>query len=212
MSVSYKIHLGALNRWRLSNTTFNVGSFSRRLEWYIDLLNVVKSRSGCHKQVGSILINSQNHIVSMGFNGTPSKMPHCEDKGCFKVKRWEGNPPQLMEHCIATIHAEINTLANFEGSFNQELIMISTHEPCLSCVKVLMSFRIKRVFYLVDYPDFERDDLLRWFEEHSYSPKDVIQTIPIVKTVLPDKSLPGYLEEDALEKRILNKDERILDY
>lgn len=174
--VKYGAHLGALNKWKLSDTTFKVDSFVKRLSWYVEILDVVKTRSGCHKQVGALLINSKNHIVSMGFNGSPPKMPHCKDRGCFKIERYEGGC--IHSHCISTVHAEINTLANFEGSFNQELVMISTYEPCLSCVKTLMAFGIKKVFYLNEYIDKERDDLLNWYEKNSFI-DDMLKLIPL---------------------------------
>ena len=128
----------------------------KRLPWYHEMLGVVKSRSTCkRKQIGSLIINPKTfHIVSMGFNGSPPGMPHCTEEGCLMV---EG-------HCINTLHAELNALANLEGVYD-ELVMVNTHSPCLNCTKTLMAFRVKTCFYFEDYADSAREDLLQYYKD-----------------------------------------------
>lgn len=70
-------------------------------EYFMDLALNVATRSTCDRAfVGCVLVNSDNRIVSTGYNGAISGNPHCDEVG-----------HTLRDgHCIATIHAEMNAL------------------------------------------------------------------------------------------------------
>ena len=70
-------------------------------EYFMDLAVTVASRSTCDRAfVGCILVNKDNRIVSTGYNGSVAGNPHCDDVG----------HTMRNDHCIATIHAEMNAV------------------------------------------------------------------------------------------------------
>ncbi len=124
----------------------------KRMKFYLEILNTVANRSTCRpdRKAGAIIIDKEFRIVSMGYNGTPPGVKHCSDGGCIK---YDG-------HCIGTLHAEMNALANLKVK-EEGLIMVCTLKPCLYCLKMLMAFRISKIVYLKEYGDKAREVLLK---------------------------------------------------
>ena len=106
----------------------------------------VASRSTCdRKHVGSVIVRDRN-ILSTGYNGSISGMPHCDDVG------------HMMEndHCIATIHAEANAIiqAAKNGVCINGASIYTTASPCWNCFKIIINAGMKRIFF----GEFYRDD------------------------------------------------------
>lgn len=100
--------------------------------------------SRCMKmQVGALVIDPQGKIISAGFNaptGVLTRISSCEDEGC------------LIENgkCIRTIHAEDMAIFN-AMKLNKSMMgstVYLTHEPCLSCLKNLISAGVVKIFVL----------------------------------------------------------------
>lgn len=106
----------------------------------MDLALNVATRSTCDRAfVGCVLVNSDNRIVSTGYNGAISGNPHCDEVG-----------HTLRDgHCIATIHAEMNALLYCakEGIAVNGCICYVTHFPCLNCTKSLIQAGISKIYY-----------------------------------------------------------------
>ena len=106
----------------------------------MDLALNVATRSTCDRAfVGCVLVNSDNRIVSTGYNGAISGNPHCDEVG-----------HTLRDgHCIATIHAEMNALLYCakEGISVKGCICYVTHFPCLNCTKSLIQAGISKIYY-----------------------------------------------------------------
>lgn len=109
-------------------------------EYFMDLALNVATRSTCDRAfVGCVLVNSDNRIVSTGYNGAISGNPHCDEVG-----------HTLRDgHCIATIHAEMNALLYCakEGIAVKSCICYVTHFPCLNCTKSLIQAGISKIYY-----------------------------------------------------------------
>ena len=109
-------------------------------EYFMDLALNVATRSTCDRAfVGCVLVNSDNRIVSTGYNGAISGNPHCDEVG-----------HTLRDgHCIATIHAEMNALLYCakEGISVKGCICYVTHFPCLQCTKPLIQSGISKIYY-----------------------------------------------------------------
>lgn len=109
-------------------------------EYFMDLALNVATRSTCDRAfVGCVLVNSDNRIVSTGYNGAISGNPHCDEVG-----------HTLRDgHCIATIHAEMNALlySAKEGIAVKGCICYVTHFPCLNCTKSLIQAGISKIYY-----------------------------------------------------------------
>lgn len=120
----------------------------RRQSWnhyFMNLAKLAAERSTCDRaNVGAVIVNMDNRIVATGYNGSVgSKTPHCDEIG--HVMR--------DNHCIATIHAEINCLSYCakEGIPVKGCIVYVTHFPCLNCTKALIQAGITKIYYDVDY-------------------------------------------------------------
>ena len=93
-------------------------------------------------QVGASIINSDNKIVGVGYNGLP--------KGCsddeFPWER-EGNPLETKYPYV--VHAEMNAILNSIKHL-QGCTMYVALFPCNECAKAIVQSGIKRVVYLED--------------------------------------------------------------
>lgn len=108
-------------------------------------------RSTCmRKQVGAVLA-IDNRIISIGYNGAPSGMEHCNPEICNE------NQP-----CERTVHAEMNTIAFAakHGISTEGSVMYVTLEPCLNCSKAMINAGIKKLYYVESYRDHAGIDLL----------------------------------------------------
>lgn len=113
-------------------------------EYFMQIAEIVATRSTCDRaEVGCLIVNDDNRIVSTGYNGSISGNPHCDDVG----------HTMRDGHCIATIHAEMNALLYCakEGISVNECKIYVTHFPCLNCTKALIQAGIKKIFYKHSY-------------------------------------------------------------
>jgi dCMP deaminase len=112
-------------------------------EYFIDLAVLASSRSTClRKQHGAIIVRDRQ-VVSMGYNGTPSRITHCET--CF---REDHNIPHgtMYELCRST-HAEANAIvqAAKHGIAIDGATIYVTGVPCLMCSRLIINAGIKEV-------------------------------------------------------------------
>jgi dCMP deaminase len=92
------------------------------------------------------------NILSTGYNGSPSGLPHCTDVGCLVYKSITPDG-SVEENCFRTIHAEINAIAQAakHGSSINNADIYITHTPCIHCLKVLINTGIKNIYYQHEY-------------------------------------------------------------
>lgn len=116
-------------------------------EYFMKIATVVAERGTCdRKKVGCVIVSENKSILSTGYNGSIRGLPHCDEVG------------HLMEngHCIRTIHAEANAIAQAAANGNRLMgsTLYVTASPCWLCFKILSNAGIKRVVY----GEFYRDD------------------------------------------------------
>ena len=97
-------------------------------------------------QVGACIVNKQNRIVSLGYNGLPNG---CADEICPWDKR-EGSLEETKYAYVA--HAELNAILNHRSSV-EDCILYVTLFPCNECAKTIIQSGIKEVVYLEDKYD-----------------------------------------------------------
>ena len=69
--------------------------------YFIRIAKEVASRATCPRAAVGAVIVKDNRIISVGYNGAPRGLPHCEDVGC-----------DIQDgHCKRSIHAETNAIA-----------------------------------------------------------------------------------------------------
>ena len=112
-------------------------------EYYLVMAMVVSSRATCpRRRVGCVVVDSNNNIMSTGYNGVPRKMPHCTDIPCGGQN---DNSDTGYNSCQA-VHAEQNALLQCADVNKIDKIYITT-APCITCAKLIANTGCKQVFY-----------------------------------------------------------------
>jgi dCMP deaminase len=125
-----------------------------RHTYFMGIAMAVRERADCRGQKVGAVIVMEHHIVSTGYNGTPSKMKNCSDGGCQRCanrdkKYASGTAYDL---CIC-VHAEQNALlaaARF-GISVQGGVLYTTTQPCFGCLKEMLQAGISEVYYVHDW-------------------------------------------------------------
>ena len=105
--------------------------------------HLLSLRSTCTRLTVGATIVRDKRIIAGGYNGSIAGGVHCTDEGCYVIDN----------HCIRTIHAEMNALlqcAKF-GVPTEGAEIYVTHFPCLQCCKAIIQAGIKVVYYAQDY-------------------------------------------------------------
>jgi len=130
--------------------------------YFMKIAEVVSLRSTCIKRnVGAVLVKD-NHILSTGYNGAPSGIPHCTPDICVRKYLEPGEKPELCRG----VHAEINCIiqAALHGTaIEGDTSLYSTTFPCMSCLKLIINAKIKRLIYKEGYnmENIVKADLLK---------------------------------------------------
>ena len=108
----------------------------------IAVLSAMRSKDP-HTQVGACIVNDQNKIMSVGYNGLPI--------GCSDDQfPWSREGSTLETKYPYVCHAELNAiLNNAGGSLNGCKIYVALF-PCNECAKAIIQSGIKEVVYLSD--------------------------------------------------------------
>lgn len=108
---------------------------------------VTSGRSTCsRRRVGCVITDSDNHIISTGYNGVPKDMVHCSEELCPGANYAVG---EGLDICKA-IHAEINAIAHCRDIKNAKTLYVTT-SPCMSCIKAIAATNIRKIFYTERY-------------------------------------------------------------
>ena len=120
-----------------------------RVSWGTYFMNIAKevaTRSTCdRKYVGAVIVREKT-ILSTGYNGSITGLPHCDEAGHEMVD----------DHCIRTTHAEANAIVQAAKNgveINQSEIYV-TASPCYNCFKLIANAGIKTIYY----GEFYRED------------------------------------------------------
>lgn len=121
--------------------------------WFMDMARVVSCRSTCaRRQVGAVIVDETNHILSTGYNGVPSGVAHCTLVNCPGVSYVSG---EGLDECQA-LHAEQNAIARLQDVRHAHTLYCTT-APCMGCTKLIAATPIRRIVSAVEYPKSGRD-------------------------------------------------------
>jgi len=102
---------------------------------FVEIAKVISTKSkDPSTKVGAVIVDSENRIISTGYNGFVSK----NDETYMTFER-------PMKYHL-TIHAEMNALL-FAKQDLTDKIMYITHSPCSECLKHILQCRIRTVYY-----------------------------------------------------------------
>lgn len=122
-------------------------------EYFMDIVGVVARRSTCvRRKVGAALVRDRR-ILSTGYNGAPSGMAHCLDRGCLRL---EMKVPSGERHELCRgLHAEQNAIiqAALHGVSVRGATLYCTNQPCVICAKMIINAGIIRIVIRDGYQD-----------------------------------------------------------
>jgi dCMP deaminase len=116
-------------------------------EYFLMMAKLAASRSTCLVfPVGAVIVKDRQ-VLATGYNGSPSGSVHCTAQGfCYPGLESCDSPSGLPSRAV---HAEANAIAQAakHGISTQGASIYVTLEPCLSCLKLIISAGIQQVYY-----------------------------------------------------------------
>ena len=94
-------------------------------------------------QVGACIVNKDNRIISVGYNG----MPRCCSDDEFP---WDKNDNPLDSKYLYVCHAELNAILNCDRGNVRDCICYTTLFPCNECAKAIIQSGMSEVVYMED--------------------------------------------------------------
>lgn len=116
-------------------------------EYFLMLAKLAATRSTCLAfPVGAIIVKDRQ-VLATGYNGPPSKSVHCTTQGYCYPGLSSCDASKAMPS--RAVHAEANAIAQAarHGIPTEGASIYVTLEPCLSCLKLIISAGIREVFY-----------------------------------------------------------------
>jgi len=137
----------------MSNKEENIVSRPSWNEYFMDIAHLVSERSTCmRRKVGAVMVKNRA-ILSTGYNGAPTGIPHCSETGCL---RHQLNVPSGEKHELCRgLHAEQNAIiqAAVHGISITGATLYCTNHPCSICAKMLINAGICKIYYQHGYQD-----------------------------------------------------------
>ena len=138
---------------KLNTKEFVMDKWDKR---FAQMAKLVSSWSSCFqdsRQVGAVVVKDKR-ILTTGYNGAPSGVESCKDKGVCLRKKLNIASGTRHELCYA-VHAEQNAIVQAAklGVSLDGATIFCTHQPCVICAKMIINSGIKRVVYEFGYPD-----------------------------------------------------------
>jgi len=126
----------------------------------VALLSAQRSKDP-HTQVGACIVNEQNRIVGVGYNGLP--------RGCSDDDMPWGRDGSFLDSKYPYVcHAELNAVLNATSTDLRQCRIYVTLFPCNECVKVIMQSGIREIVYLSDkYRDSDAVKAAKTMLDHS---------------------------------------------
>lgn len=123
---------------------------------FMEMAELVSTWSSCHKenrQVGAVIVK-EKRILTTGYNGAPSEVKSCKEKGACMREQEGIKSGTMQERCFA-VHAEQNAIIQAAriGVSVKDAVLYCTHQPCSICAKIIINSGIHRIVYRNPYPD-----------------------------------------------------------
>jgi dCMP deaminase len=116
-------------------------------EYFLMIAKLAATRSTCLAfPVGAVIVKDRQ-VLATGYNGSPSGSVHCTTQGfCYPGLSSCDASSSLPSRAV---HAEANAIAQAakHGIATQGASIYVTLEPCLSCLKLVISAGIREVYY-----------------------------------------------------------------
>lgn len=127
----------------------------------MSIADLVSTRSTClRRAVGAVLVRDRR-ILATGYNGAPSGLQHCLERGCLRVQQ---DVPSGERHELCRgLHAEQNAIiqAALHGVSTRGAKIYCTNHPCVICAKMIINAGISEVVIRDSYADPLAEEILR---------------------------------------------------
>ena len=121
-------------------------------EYFLEVVKSVAARATCDRGRSGSVIVKDKRILSTGYVGAPSGLPHCDEVG-HMLKKVTHEDGRESVHCLRTVHAELNAItqaAKFGISVEGSTLYCKM-EPCLTCAMAIINSGIKRIVCEMQY-------------------------------------------------------------
>lgn len=121
--------------------------------YFMEMAEVAEKRSTCTRRSVGAVITKDNRIMATGYNGVPTGIKHCAERGCLREQL---NVPSGQRHELCRgLHAEQNAIiqAAHLGQSIAGGTLYCTTQPCVICAKMIINAGIRRIVIKQGYPD-----------------------------------------------------------
>lgn len=131
---------------------------------FMEMAEVIARWASCYQQdrkIGAVIVKDKR-IMTTGYNGAPSGIKTCVERGeCLRKKM--GIPSGTRHELCYAVHAEQNAVIQAAklGVGIDGATLYCTHQPCVLCTKIIINAGIRRVVYRNGYPDDFSLEILR---------------------------------------------------
>ena len=129
-------------------------------EYFMEIARQVATRAVCmRRHVGAVIVRDRQ-ILATGYNGPPSGVAHCDQVGCIREEL--GIPSGQRQEICRGLHAEQNAIiqAALHGVSTAGATIYVTHQPCVTCAKMIINAGIVEAVCENGYPDEMARDML----------------------------------------------------
>lgn len=103
---------------------------------------LIAQHATCQRRKVGAVLTRDSRIISTGYNGAPSGLPHCEHHPNRTVDR-----TVEPDKCTNIVHAEANAIvfAAKAGVSTEGTTLYTTLAPCKACAQILINSGVVRV-------------------------------------------------------------------
>lgn len=141
----------------------------------ISIAITVSKRSTCSRRNnGAVIADRKGVVLSTGYNGSLSGMPHCDHECDCGTDLLQQNLSYTLNHdtecpahfdngCQLAVHAEANAVyfAARNGVSVEGAAIYCTTEPCIKCAEAIVQSGITECYYDLDYRSHAGIELLK---------------------------------------------------
>ncbi|XP_027196661.2 deoxycytidylate deaminase [Dermatophagoides pteronyssinus] len=114
-------------------------------DYFMSIAYIVSLRSkDPNTRVGACIVNDENRIVGLGYNGMPN---NCSDD---ELPWFRTNDDPMQIKYLYVCHAEMNAILNKNSYDCKNCSIFVLLFPCNDCAKMIIQAGIKRIVYLSD--------------------------------------------------------------
>ena len=116
-------------------------------QYFMEIAIAAAKRATCvRRRVGCVIVDNDNYILSVGYNGVPRASTHCIDHPCAGASSSTGSGLDLCQ----AIHAEQNALVRLQNHKTVGTVYCTT-EPCVACSKLILATSCTKVVFAQEY-------------------------------------------------------------